>query len=64
MLDKALIEAITAVVAEEGQPKAVAHRLIAWLTRMSEIELGKDENTQFLNNVRDALLLPGTADAH
>jgi hypothetical protein len=64
MLDKALTEAIAAVVTEEDQPKTVAMRLTAWLTRMSEVELGRDENTQFLQNVRDALLLPGTGDAH
>jgi len=62
MLDKALMEAIDAVVSEEGQPKAVAQRLKAWLSRMSENELGKDENTQFLNNVREALTLAGGRD--
>jgi len=56
MLDKALIEAIEDVVAEEGQHKRVAQRLIAWLNQLSEGEPGRDENTHFLNNVRDALV--------
>jgi hypothetical protein len=63
MLDKALTEAIAEVVAEAGQPASVAHRLTAWLTRLSETDLGQDENTQFLANVRNALMLEdGDAD--
>lgn len=59
MLDKALIEALEAVVAEAGQPKAVAQRLTAWLTQASESELGRDDHTQLFNNVREALVLGG-----
>ena len=62
MLDKALIEALDEVVAEEGQPKSVALRLAAWLTQMSDGEPSRDENTQFLTNVREALAT-GTQDA-
>lgn len=57
MLDKALIEALEAVVLEQGQPKAVAQRLIAWLNQASEAELGRDDNTQMFNNVREALVV-------
>jgi hypothetical protein len=57
MLDKALIEALEAVVAEQGQPKAVALRLAAWLTQASEADLGRDDHTQLFNNVREALVL-------
>lgn len=57
MLDKALVEALGEVVKATGQPQSVGQRLLAWLTRMSETEVGRDENNQFLANVRDALVL-------
>lgn len=57
MLDKALIEALEAVVLEQGQPRAVAQRLTAWLTQASEAELGRDDHTQLFNNVREALIV-------
>lgn len=57
MLDKALTEAIAEVVVEAGQPASVAQRLTAWLTRLSETDVGRDENTQFLMNVLNALTL-------
>lgn len=56
MIDEALKAAITEVLEERGQPPNVAQRLIAWLSRMSEVTLGKDENTQLLRNVLDALV--------
>ncbi|WP_447909478.1 CxC ATPase DNA modification system associated small protein [Brevundimonas bullata] len=59
MLDKALIEALEDVVREEGQPRAVAQRLAAWLNRLSEAEVGRDENTSLLANVREALVVEG-----
>ena len=57
MLDESLTEAIAEVVAEAGHPPSVAQRLVAWLNEMSKAELGKDANTQFLNNVCSALKL-------
>lgn len=63
MLDPALVEAINEVVAEERQPKSVALRLTAWLTQMSEGDLSRDEHTQFLDNVREAISVEvGDAD--
>ncbi|WP_334162679.1 CxC ATPase DNA modification system associated small protein [Phenylobacterium sp.] len=63
MLDPALVEAISDVVAEEQQPKSVALRLTAWLTQMSEGDLTRDENTQFLENVREVIAVEvGDAD--
>jgi hypothetical protein len=63
MLDQALIDAIAEVAADAGQPKAVAQRLTAWLTRLSETNPGLDENTQFLTSVHSALVLEdGDAD--
>ncbi|MCG3775338.1 MAG: hypothetical protein JW395_2170 [Nitrospira sp.] len=62
MLDKTLVAAITEVVVEAGQPKAVAQRLVAWLTRWGEAEPSVDENTQFLSNVQEALVV-GEKDA-
>lgn len=63
MLDKALIDALDEVVREEGQPRAVAQRLAAWLTRLSEAELGRDDHTQLFANVREALVV-GPDDAN
>lgn len=59
MLDKALIETLENVVREEGQSRAVAQRLGAWLSSLSEKELTRDDNTQFLANVREALAVEG-----
>ena len=56
MLDKTLMESIAEVVAEEGQPVSVANRLIAWLTEMSNAELGRDDNSRFLGNVLQAIV--------
>ncbi|OHB26272.1 MAG: hypothetical protein A2790_20105 [Phenylobacterium sp. RIFCSPHIGHO2_01_FULL_69_31] len=63
MLDPALVEALQAVVAEEGQPPQVAQRLIAWLNQTSTSEPTRDENTHFLKNVHDALSVK-VADAN
>lgn len=62
MLDEALVEALADVVAEAGQPKSVAQRLIAWLEALSKSEPSLDANTQALINVHNALDL-GAADA-
>ena len=62
MLDTALAHAITEITADFGQPRSVAQRLLAWLKQMSEAELTKDENTQFLANVCNALLVEEDAD--
>lgn len=63
MLDKTLVAAINDVVAQSGQPKSVAQRLVAWLTRWGEIEPSMDENTQFLRNVQEVLTV-GEKDAN
>ena len=57
MLDRALVDAIVEVVADEGQPESVAKRLIAWLTARSEGEPSRDEDTRFLESVRNAMVV-------
>lgn len=57
MLDNALVEALFDVVSEAGQPKSVARRLMAWLTRMSEGELPPEDHERFLKDVCDAICL-------
>jgi hypothetical protein len=63
MLDDALTDAIAAAVADAGQPPAVAARLNAWLKRLAEGDVGRDENTQFLVNVRKELIGGGVKNA-
>ena len=57
MLDKALVEALGEVVSEAGQPKSVARRLMAWLTRMSEGELPREDHERFLKDVCNAIVM-------
>jgi hypothetical protein len=61
-LDKELEEAVRSVVAEAKQPSAVAQRLIAWLKELSETDLGPEDKSRHLDNLRGALDLSG--DAH
>ena len=49
MLDPALEEALAEVVGEAGLSEAVARRLTAWLRRMSEGELVREDNVVFLS---------------
>ncbi|MCL6250088.1 hypothetical protein M3P36_03355 [Altererythrobacter sp. KTW20L] len=62
-LDPALAGALKAAAKEAGQPDAVANRLLAWLTNMSDSELSRDARGQFYDDVRQAVLLPGADDA-
>lgn len=56
MLDKALSKALDEVVEEAGQPQTVARRLKAWLTRMSEGEISREDKERFLKDVCDELV--------
>ncbi|MBV2149038.1 hypothetical protein KRZ98_12185 [Sphingobium sp. AS12] len=62
-LDPALAGALKAAANEAGQPDAVANRLLAWLTHMSDSELSRDARGQFYDAVRQAVLLPGAGNA-
>jgi len=62
-LDPALAGALKAATKELGQPDAVANRLLAWLTQMSDQDLSRDARGQFYDEVRQALLLPEAGDA-
>ena len=62
-LDPALAGALKAATKESGQPDAVANRLLAWLTQMSDQDLSRDARGQFYDEVRQALVLPEAGDA-
>lgn len=62
MLDDALVEAMGEVAREMGQPSAVSQRLLAWLTQLSEGGLAREDEAQFLENVRSALVLRDGSD--
>lgn len=59
MLDRALEESLTETVREAGQPEAVARRLTAWLTQMSQRTLVKEDDARFLKAVCDEVDLEG-----
>lgn len=61
-LDTALTEAIKTAAREEGQGDAVASRLLAWLTQLSDSEISRDSKAQFYQAVLDALALPVETD--
>ena len=63
MLDPALVAAIADAVAAENRSPNVARRLTAWVRRLSDGDVGRDENTGFIANVREALREPGTPHA-
>lgn len=50
-----VIKAIKDAVNEEGQPEAVASRLIAWLDEMSNLELTTTQISEHLNTVRKSI---------
>jgi hypothetical protein len=56
-LDPELKNAIHEVVKEENQPESVGIRLEKWLERMSERDLSVDDEMEFLETLRNALLL-------
>lgn len=62
-LDPALSEALQQASQEAGQSKAVANRLLAWFTRLSDEEMTRETNAQFYNQVRSELKLDGAGDA-
>ena len=41
----------------QGQPQSVAKRLTAWLTRMSEGDLPREEHERFLQDVCSAIVM-------
>ncbi len=62
-LDPALASALKTAAKEAGQSEAVANRLLAWLTQMSDQELSVDARGAFYDEVRQALTLPEANDA-
>ena len=61
-LDEALSAAIHDAVVEEGQPKAVAARLIAWLDALSNGDEPIDREAQFYANLLAAVVVEGDDD--
>ena len=62
-LDPALTDAVRKATADSGQPDAVASRVLAWLTRLSDGELSRDTNAQFYNETRQVMKIEGASDA-
>lgn len=56
-LDQALEDALHAAVAQAGQPKPVAQRLVAWLKTLSDGERSEDQNLSFYENVMSAIIV-------
>lgn len=61
-LDEALTAAVHEAVAEEGQPKAVAARLIAWLDALSDGDEPIDRQEQFYASLVGAIVAGGNGD--
>ncbi len=61
-LDAELENAIRKVVVELRQPPAVAQRLVAWLKDLSEADIGLEDKSRHLDNVRSALNLSEVPD--
>lgn len=61
-LDKELEDAVHSVVGGAKQPSAVAQRLISWLKELSETDLGPEDKSRHLDNLRSALDL--SRDSH
>lgn len=61
-LDAALTEAIKTATREEGQGDAVASRLLAWLTQLSDSEISRESKAQFYQAVLESLNLPAEVD--
>lgn len=56
-LDDVLIKSVINATDEVGQPATVAKRLVAWLEAMSTTELTAEDDSQFLENTRRAILV-------
>jgi hypothetical protein len=54
-LDPALEDALQRAVAEAGESKQVAQRLIAWLKALSNGESSEEQNLSFYDNVMSAI---------
>lgn len=54
-LDPALEDALQRAVAEAGESKQVAQRLIAWLKALSNGESSEEQNLSFYANVMSAI---------
>jgi hypothetical protein len=54
-IDSAVEKAIKDAVKEEGQPEALASRLIAWFEEMSSLELTATQASEHLDTVRKSI---------
>jgi hypothetical protein len=61
-LDPALSDAVRQAASEAGHSEAVAKRLLAWLTQLSDGDLPREANAQFYDKVRQAIAMQGAAD--
>jgi len=61
-LEPELENAVHQVVAENGQPEAVAKRMIAWLEEMSKTDIGKEDQNIFFDDVKEALVVKSESE--
>ena len=59
-LEPELVEAVEKIVSKEKQPAAVAKRLIAWLEEASLAEVTREDQSRYLDSLRNSLNLGGT----
>lgn len=62
-LDPALKAALRRASKEAGQSDAVANRLLAWFSRLSDEEVARETNAQFYDQVRGELKFDGAGNA-
>lgn len=58
-IDPALSDALRQAASEAQQPEAVAKRVIAWLTQLSDGSLTRDANAKFYEEVRQVIAVEG-----
>jgi hypothetical protein len=62
-IDPALSSALKAAAMEMGQGDAVANRLLAWITQMSENDVAREAHAKFCDEARQALSIKEAQDA-
>jgi hypothetical protein len=61
-LDSALVNSIQEICREIGQPESVSKRLLAWLKESSEKQLSVSEENQYLELLRQAVVIADDDD--
>jgi hypothetical protein len=62
-IDPAISSALKMAAKEVGQGEAVANRLLAWITQMSENDVAREAHAKFCDEARQALGIKEVQDA-